>query len=60
MFRLGVIIRLLVEPYRRYIKCSAHFWIPKSLHLEIQAKLLQYYCLDVLQGVQLKRGPYFE
>ena len=48
MFRLeGVIIRLFVEPYRRYIKYSAHFGIPKSLHLQIQVKLLQYCCLNV-------------
>jgi len=45
MFRLeGVIFRLFVEPYRRYIKYSAHFGIPKGLHLKIQVKLLQY-CL---------------
>ena len=49
MFQLeGVIIRLFVEPYRRYIKYSAHFEIQKSLHLQIQVKLLQYYCLYVL------------
>ena len=49
MFQLeGVIIRLFVEPYRRYIKYSAHFEIQKSLHLKIQVKLLQYYCLNVL------------
>ena len=49
MFRLeGVIIRLFVEPYRRYIKYSAHFGIPESLHLKIQVKLLQYCCLNVL------------
>jgi hypothetical protein len=49
MFRLeGVIFRLFVEPYRRYIKYSAHSGIPKSLHLKIQVKLLQYYCIDVL------------
>jgi len=49
MFRLeGVIIRLLVEQYRRYIKYSVHFGIPKSLPLKIQVKLLQYCCLNVL------------
>jgi hypothetical protein len=43
MFRLeGVIIRLFFEPYRTYIKYSAHFGILKSLHLKIQVKLLQY------------------
>jgi hypothetical protein len=43
MFRFeGVIIRLFVEPYRRRIKYSAYFWIPKSLHLKIHVKLLQY------------------
>jgi hypothetical protein len=47
MFRLeGVIIRLFVEPHRRYVH-GAHFGIPKSLHLKIQVKLLQYYCLNV-------------
>ena len=49
MFRLeGVIIRLFVAPYRRYIKYGANFGIPKSLHLKIHVKFLQYYCLDVL------------
>jgi hypothetical protein len=48
MFRLGVIIRVYIEPYRRYIKYSAHFGIPKSSHLKIQVKLLQYYCFNVL------------
>ena len=34
MFRLeGFIIRLFVEPYRRYIKYSAHFGIPKKFTL---------------------------
>ena len=34
MFRLeGAIIRLFVEPYRRYIKYSAHFGIPKKFTL---------------------------
>jgi len=49
MFRLeGVIIRIFVEPYRRYIKYSAHFGIPESLHLKMLVKLLQYYCLNAL------------
>ena len=49
MFRLeGVIIRLLFERYLRCIKYSAHFGIPKRLHLKIQVKLLQYCCLNVL------------
>ena len=39
----GVIIRLFVEPYLRYIKYSAHFGIPNSLHLKIHVKLLQYF-----------------
>ena len=48
MFRLeGVVIRLFFEPYRRYIKYSAYFEIPESLHLKIQVKLLQYCCLNV-------------
>jgi hypothetical protein len=35
MFRLeGIIIRLFVEPYRRYIKYSAHFGIPKCLQAQ--------------------------
>jgi len=49
MFRLeGVIIRLFVESYRRYIKYSTHFGIPESLHLKIQVKLLQYCCVIIL------------
>jgi hypothetical protein len=49
MFRLeGVIIRLFVNIYHRYIKYSAYFGIPKSLNLKIQVELLQFYCLNEL------------
>jgi hypothetical protein len=41
-------MRLFAEPYPRYIKYSAHFGTPESLHVKIQVKLLQYCCLNVL------------
>ena len=47
MFRLeGVIIRLFVEPYRRYIKYSAHFGIPKKFTFEDTGE--NYYSFVVL------------
>jgi hypothetical protein len=43
-FDSKVIIRLFVEPHRKYSKYSEHFEIPKKFHLKIQVKLLQYCC----------------
>ena len=41
MFRLeGVIIRLFVEPFRRYIKYSAHFGIPKKFTFKDTGKII--------------------
>ena len=59
MFRLkGVIIRLFIEACCRYIKYTAHFGIPpKSLHLKIQVKLLQYYCHISFGGLQVACWP---
>jgi len=49
MFRLeGVIIRLFVEPFRRYIKYSAHFGIPKKFTFKNTDKIitvLLYECI---------------
>ena len=40
MFRLGVINRLFVEPYRRYIQYSAHFGIPKKFTFKDTGKII--------------------
>jgi len=39
MFRLGVIIRLFVEPCHRYIKYSAYFGIPKKFTFKDTGKI---------------------